>query len=115
MKYLLNIATFILITSIVTLPCYAETNVQNLLSDGRKAIENGQYQKAVNNLGEILTASGNKSNDPKIMAFGATVQAYGLLNSNNPNMRPMAKQYLETAISNDPEWAYPKKLLKSIE
>lgn len=87
-------------------------NAKLLLKNGKNAIENGKYEEAINRLGELLTLSDNKSDDPEVIAFGATVQAYGLLKLNNAQMVPVAKEYLEKAIINDPTWAYPKELLK---
>ena len=112
MLRILNIALLLAVMMTFISSSHAEENIQSLLNNGKKAIENGKYQEAVKCLGEILTASGDQTNNPKITAFGATVQAYGLLNMNNPQMRPMAKQYLETAINKDPEWGFPKQLLR---
>ena len=91
------------------------TDIETLLKDGKTAIENGKYDEAVSRLGELLTASGDKTNDPKIIAFGSTVQAYGVWKTNNPQMMPMVIQYLNKAITADPTWEYPEKLLKEVE
>lgn len=90
-------------------------DTETLLKDGKTAIERGQYEEAVNRLGELMTASGDKTNDDKIVAFGSTVQAYGLWKMNNPQMNSMVVNYLNKAIARDPSWAYPKKLLKEVE
>ncbi len=66
-------------------------------------------------LGELLTASGDKTNDPKIVAFGSAVQAYGVWKMNDPQMTPMVIQYLNKAIAADPTWKYPEKMLKEVE
>lgn len=113
MKKIIIICIAISLLFVSTL--FANENIESLLKKGKDAIETGKYQEAVTCLGKILTASGNETTDPEITAFGATVQAYGLLNMNNPQMRPMAKQYLETAIEKDPKWKFPKQLLKSVE
>lgn len=91
------------------------TDVKMLLNDGKNAIEKGEYEKAVDYLGKILEMSGNQTNDPKIVAFGAAVQAYGIWKMNNTQMKPMVIQNLNKAITNDPSWEYPKKLLKEVE
>ena len=116
MKYSIKIVFCILLTMLLieTITIANSDNAKLLLKNGKTAIENGKYEEAVNRLGELLTLSGNKSDDPEVIAFGATVQAYGLLKLNNPQMTPMAKQYLEKAVINDPKWAYPKELLKKI-
>ena len=90
-------------------------DVEALLRDGRATIERGEYEKAVDYLGKILEMSGNRTNDPKIVAFGATVQAYGIWKMNNTDMKPIVIQNLDKAIANDPNWGYPKKLLKEVE
>ena len=90
-------------------------DMETLLNNGKTAIENGRYEDAVSCLGELLTASGDKTNDPKIVAFGSTVQAYGVWKMNNPQMTPMVIQYLNKAIAVDPTWKYPEKLLKEVE
>ena len=105
------ISTFLLFC---TLSAYA-VDANLLLEKGRTAIENGQYEEAVNYLGEILTASGNQSTDPKVTALGYTVQAYGVHRMNNPRLAPVVKRYLNEAIASDPEWEFPRKLLKEIE
>lgn len=89
--------------------------IDTLLNTGKVAIENGEYEKAVDCLGKLLEKSGDKTNDPKIVAFGSTVQAYGVWKMSNPQMTPMVIQYLNKAISADPTWEYPKKLLKEVE
>ena len=94
---------------------YCESEISSMLQTGKSAIENGEYEKAVDSLGKILEVSGNQSNDDKIVAFGATVQAYGLWKMNNPQMNPMVVDYLNKAIARDPSWEYPKKLLKEVE
>jgi len=91
------------------------SEIDALLNAGKLAIENGRYEEAVSRLGELLTASGDKTNDPKIVAFGSTVQAYGVWKMNNPQMTPMVIQYLNKAIAADPSWEYPEKLLKEVE
>lgn len=91
------------------------SDVETLLKAGKTAIENGEYEKAVDSLGKILEVSGNQSNDDKIVAFGSTVQAYGLWKMNNPQMNSMVVDYLSKAIARDPSWEYPKKLLKEVE
>ena len=91
------------------------TDIETLLKDGKTAIENSKYEEAVSRLGELLTASGDKTNDPKIVAFGSTVQAYGVWKMNNPQMTPTVIQYLNKAIAADPTWKYPEKLLKEVE
>ncbi|MFH1411345.1 MAG: hypothetical protein ABIG55_01710 [Candidatus Omnitrophota bacterium] len=117
MKYLsiisLSVAFFIIVAVAVP-PVGFTADIEMLLKDGKSAIEKGEYEKAVTCLGEILTASGNETDDPGITAFGATVQAYGLIRMNNPQTNQMAIQYLQTAIDKDGEWEYPKKLLKKI-
>jgi len=96
---------------------YAEpmTNVDEMVKAGREAIEKGEYTKAVDYLGKIMTAVGGQTNDDKIVALGSTVQAYGLWKLNNPQMLQMAKQYLNNAIIRDPDWKFPEKLLKEVE
>ena len=94
---------------------YSESDITFLLQNGKIAIEKGEYEKAVDYLGKILEASGNQTNDDKIVAFGATVQAYGIWKMNNPQMNSAVIQYLNTAIVRDPSWGYPKKLLKEIQ
>jgi len=91
------------------------SDVETLLNDGKTAIESGKYEEAVNRLGELMTASGDKTNDPKIVAFGSTVQAYGVWKTNDPQMIPMVIRYLNKAIDADPSWEYPRKLLKEVE
>ena len=49
-----------------------------------------------------------------MIAFGATVQAYGVWKMNNPQMHSTIIEYLNKAITRDPSWEYPKKLLKEI-
>jgi hypothetical protein len=108
----------ILIVCIIVLSCsvcFGENDISMLLQKGKDAIENGKYEDAVNRLGEIMTASGDQTNDPKIVAFGSTVQAYGIWKMNNPQMTPMVIQYLNKAITADSTWEYPQKLLKEIE
>ncbi len=90
-------------------------DTETLLKAGKTAIENGEYKKAADYLGKILEISGNQTNDPKIVAFGATVQAYGIWKMNNTQMKPMVVQYLNKAITNDSSWKYPKKLLKEVK
>jgi hypothetical protein len=109
-----------MLMGVVILSCFFVYNtfaadIETLLKDGKAAIENGRYEEAVSRLGELLTASGDKTNDPKIVAFGSTVQAYGVWKMNNPQMIPMVIQYLNKAISADPTWKYPEKLLKKVE
>lgn len=89
-------------------------DIEALLKDGKSAIENGQYEQAVNRLGELVTASGDKTNDDRIVALGSTVQAYGLWKMNNPQSTPMVIIYLNNATARDPSWEYPKKLLKEV-
>lgn len=112
LKYLAVI--FNLLFGLFIISANADGDIEALLSKGKIAIENDKYQEAVNQLGEILTASGNESNDPRIVAFGATVQAYGIWKLNKPEMMPMVKQYLEKAITEDPGWEFPKELLKKL-
>jgi len=90
------------------------TDVETLLRDGKTTIEKGEYEKAVDYLGKILEISGNRTNDPKIVAFGATVQAYGIWKLNNAEMKLMVIRNLNKAITNDPNWEYPQKLLKEV-
>jgi len=90
-------------------------DIETLLNNGKTAIENGKYEEAVSRLGELMTASGDKTNDPKIVAFGSTVQAYGIWKMNDPQMTPTVVRYLNKAISADPTWKYPEKLLKEVE
>lgn len=104
----------IIISSLFTTATLA-TDIETLLNNGKAAIESGKYEDAVNSLGELMTASGNKTNDPKIVAFGSTVQAYGLWKTNDPQMTPMVVRYLNKAITADPTWKYPEKLLKEVE
>lgn len=115
MKYA-RLLFFVIILMTLALPIATfAADVETLLNDGKVAIENGRYEEAVNRLGELLTACGDKTNDPKIVAFGSTVQAYGIWKMNNPQMTPMVTQYLNKAISADPTWKYPEKLLKEVE
>jgi len=103
------------ITTLAAMTAVNAADVETLLRDGKATIERGEYEKAVDYLGKILEMSGNQTNDPKIVAFGATVQAYGIWKMNNAEMKPMVIQNLNKAIANDPKWEYPKKLLKEIE
>lgn len=110
--------TFLVLAIILTLGIVIMADAEDmksLLKVGRTAIENDKYEEAVSCLGELLTISGNKSDDPKVIAFGSTVQAYGIIRLNNPEMNSMAKQYLEKAIINDPNWKFPRELLKKVE
>lgn len=104
-----------LITILVGTAAVNAADVETLLRDGKTTIEKGEYEKAVDYLGKILEISGNQTNDPKIVAFGATVQAYGIWKMNNAEMKPMVIQNLNKAITNDPSWEYPQKLLKEVE
>lgn len=129
MKYISYCALIPLFISIIGSPLYGQSNtdVDNLLKTGREFIEKGEYVKAVDCSGKILAALGNETNDPKITAFCATVQAYGLLHSEpytgsdsdkiayKRQIAPLAKRYLRQAIELDPTWEFPKKLLKEIE
>jgi len=108
---------YLLALGIIFLCCstsFADGDVSSLLQAGRTAIEDGEYTKAVDCLGKILEASSNQTNDDKIVAFGATVQAYGVWKT-NPQMASTAIEYLNKAIARDPSWEYPKKLLKEVE
>jgi len=91
------------------------TDMDMLLNDGKQMIENGEYEKAVDCLGKILEGSGDRSNDPQVVAFGSAVQAYGLWKMNNPQMTQMITQYLSKAIGLDPTWEYPKKMLEKVK
>lgn len=117
MKNLVNLIFFAIffITTFVTRAAIDAADVETLLRDGKATIERGEYEKAVDYLGKILEMSGDKTNDPKIVAFGATVQAYGIWKMNNTQMKPMVIQNLNKAITNDPSWEYPQKLLKEVE
>ena len=116
MNYIKFIFSVLIISVPLTMPITAfAADIEILLNDGKTAIENGKYEEAVNRLGELLTASGDKTNDPKIVAFGSTVQAYGVWKTNNPQMTSMVIQYLNKAIAADPTWKYPEKLLKEVE
>lgn len=112
-RYLAIIGTAVISCLFVVNTFAAE--METLLKDGKAAIENGKYEEAVSRLGELMTASGDKTNDPKIVAFGSTVQAYGIWRMNDPQMKPTVIRYLYKAISADPTWEYPKKLLKEVE
>ena len=74
-------------------------DIESLLKAGQTSIENDKYEEAVNRLGEILTISGNKSDDPKVIAFGATVQAYGLWKLNDPQMEAITLSTIAAARS----------------
>lgn len=116
MNYIkLFLSVFIISIALAIPTTIFAADIETLLKDGKTAIENGKYEEAVSRLGEILTASGDKTNDPKIVAFGSTVQAYGIWKMNNPQMKPMVIQYLNKAISADPTWKYSAKLLKEVE
>lgn len=94
---------------------YAWDDINIMLEKGRSAIEGNRYEEAVDYLGKILESSGNQSNDDKIVAFGAVVQAYGVWKLSNPKMNSTVIEFLNTAIARDPSWEYPKKLLKEAE
>jgi hypothetical protein len=109
---------YLLVLGIIFLCCstsFADGDISTLLQTGKTAIENGEYTKAVDCLGKILDASGNQTNDDKIVAFGATVQAYGVWKTNSPQMDSTVIEYLNKAIIRDPSWEYPKKLLKEVD
>lgn len=89
--------------------------MSSLLANGKQCLENNQYEKAVEYLGKILDASGNQSSDPKVISFGATVQAYGLIRLNDPNNASTIKHHLDKAIKADPAWQFPQKLLKDLK
>lgn len=112
-KYICGIFAVMLMLTLVAVTDASNADV--LLNSGKLAIENGEYEKAVDCLGKILEASGNESNDDKVVAFGATVQAYGLWKMNNPQMKSMVLDYLNKAIARDSSWQYPKKLLKEVK
>ena len=96
-------------------PARAEfENIDRLLNDGQAYIEIGEYQRAVDCLGRLLAASGDKTNEPKAMAFGYTVQAYGMWKTGDSSFKPTIKKYLQEAIKKDPNWRYPKKLFGKI-
>ena len=82
-----------------------------LLQEGKKSLENGQYEKAVSCLGKLLMKSGNESEDPQVMALHLTIQAYGMLQLKDRSYDSTVENKLLGAISQDPEWSYPKKLL----
>ena len=89
--------------------------VSSLLTNGKQCLENNQYEKAVEYLGKMLDASGNQSSDPKVISFGAAVQAYGLIRLNDPNNMSTIKHHLDKAIKADPGWQFPRKLLKDLK
>ena len=87
----------------------------SLLINGKQCLENDQYEKAVECLGKILDASANQSSDPKVISFGAAVQAYGLMKLNDPENVPTIKHHLDKAIKADPDWQFPRQLLQKIK
>ncbi len=85
----------------------------DLLQEGKRSLENGQYQKAVSCIGELLTKSGNESQDPKVLALHLASQAYGMMSQfKDPAYNKTIENNLLRAIDLDPEWQYPKRLLE---
>ena len=82
-----------------------------LLQEGRKALENGHYEEAINCLGQILEKSGDVSYDSKVLALHRASQAYGMLRLKDHSYDKNIEDDLLGAIAQDPEWEYPKKLL----
>ena len=104
----------ILIAALITILSSNSTvfaNSNDLLQEGKRALESGQYEEAVNCLGHILKESNNISYDPKVLALNRVIQAYGMLRLKDRGYDKMIEENLLGAISQDPEWEYPKKLL----
>jgi tetratricopeptide (TPR) repeat protein len=112
LNYLIS-GFFVLIMLNMSIVVFA-SDMTMLLGNGKLMIENGEYEKAVDCLGKILEGYGDKTNDPQVVAFGSAVQAYGIWKMNNPQMKQMIIQYLNTAIELDPTWEYPKKMLEKV-
>lgn len=89
------------------------STVDEWLKQGRHAIEQDDYSTAGQCLSTILQISGNKSNDPRVMAFGSVVMAYGLWRQ-RPDEASLIQQNLESAIAKDPTWVYPYYFLARI-
>ncbi len=83
-----------------------------LVQEGKKAIENGRYEEAVNDVGQILDKSDNVSRDPEVLSLHKAIQAYGMIRLNDHGYDKEIEQNLTGAISLDPNWEYPKKLLE---
>ncbi|MDD4203282.1 MAG: hypothetical protein PHQ52_07430 [Candidatus Omnitrophica bacterium] len=115
MKKIFSIVVIIYLSLGVYASIAVPAKVADMLWKGKQAIETGQYEEAVNSLGDILTALGNQTKSPEIISFGATVQAYGIISMGNDQLIPTAKHYLNVAIENDPNWEYPQVLLKTIK
>ncbi len=111
-----SLALFLISLTMATSLVVAEEpsgNIEDLLGQGKRAIEHDDYTKAGDCLSRILQLSGNKSSDPRVTAFGSVVLAYGTWQQ-HPDQVSLAQKNLESAITQDPAWAYPYYFLARI-
>lgn|SRR3989338_46294 len=107
-------AIFAIILMNVSVSVIEGRDHDSLLNDGKKHIETGEYKRAVECLGEFLTASDDKSDDPRAMALWYTLQSYAMWHSENLKSNSAIRVYLKKAIKADSSWEYPKKLLQEV-